>query len=71
MVGMTAHLLRGPFTVDAYQRLGELGVVREHDRVELIGGQVVAMTPVGDRHAACVSRLTNLLAGRAAPRFPD
>jgi hypothetical protein len=55
MVGMTAHLLRGPFTVDAYQRLG----------------QVVAMTPIGDRHAACVSRLTNLLAGRAAPRFPD
>jgi len=61
---MAAQPLRGPFTVDAYQRLGELGVLGEDDRVELIGGQVVEMTPIGDPHAACVRRLIGLLGRR-------
>src|SRR6266571_1203864 len=61
IVRMAVRLLQGPFTVDDYQRLAELGVLREHDRVELIAGQVVAMTPIGDRHASCVRRLNRLL----------
>jgi len=60
IVPMALHLLRGPFTVDTYQRLGELGVLRENDRVELIAGQVVEMSPIGDRHASCVRRLIHL-----------
>ena len=51
--------------MDAYQRLAELGVLGEDDRVELIAGQVVAMTPIGDRHASCVRRLHDLFARRA------
>ena len=58
---MALHVLRGPFTVESYQRLAELGVLGEDDRVELIAGQVVAMTPIGDRHASCVRRLNRLL----------
>jgi Uma2 family endonuclease len=58
---MALHLLRGPFTLDSYQRLAESGVLHEDDRVELIDGQVVAMSPIGDRHAACVRRLIGLL----------
>ena len=69
---MASRLLKGPFTVDAYQRLAELGVLRENDRVELIAGQVVEMTPLGPRHAACVDRLTRgfsaLVADRAIVR---
>jgi Uma2 family endonuclease len=45
-----------------YHRLGELGVFDEDDRVELLNGQIVEMTPIGAAHAACVLRLTNLLA---------
>ncbi len=60
---MALHLLRGPFTVDAYQRLAELGVLREDERVELIAGQVVEMSPIGDRHASCVRRLNRFLSG--------
>jgi len=60
IVPMGLHLLRGPFTVDSYQRLAELGVLRENDRVELIAGQVVEMSPIGDRHASCVRRLNQL-----------
>lgn len=59
---MALHVLRGPFTVESYQRLAELGVLREDERVELIAGQVVEMTPIGDRHASCVRRLHDLLA---------
>ncbi len=59
---MALHLLKGPFTVDTYQRLAELGVLRENDRVELIAGQVVEMSPIGDRHASCVRRLIQLFA---------
>src|SRR5207248_6157415 len=62
IVHMAARLLKGPFTVDAYQRLGELGILHQDDRVELVAGQVVEMTPIGDRHASCVRRLINLFA---------
>jgi Uma2 family endonuclease len=58
---MALRPLKGPFTVDTYQRLAELGVLREDERVELIDGQVVAMSPIGDRHASCVRRLNRLL----------
>ena len=62
---MALHVLRGPFTVESYQRLAELGALGEDDRVELIAGQVVAMTPIGDRHASCVRRLHDLFARHA------
>jgi Uma2 family endonuclease len=65
---MALHVLKGPFTVESYQRLAELGVLREDDRVELIAGQVVEMTPIGDRHASCVRRVLGLLARHALER---
>src|SRR5438445_4690866 len=62
IVRMALPPLKGPFTVDTYQRLGELGILGEDDRVELIDGQVVEMSPIGDRHASCVRRLNGLFA---------
>ena len=62
---MVLPVLRGPFTVESYQRLAQLGVLGEDHRVELIDGQVVEMTPIGDRHASCVRRLHDLLARQA------
>ena len=59
---MAPPVLRGPFTVETYRRLGELGILREDDRVELIDGQVVEMTPIGPDHGSCVNRLTALFA---------
>jgi len=63
---MPVRLLPGPFTVDAYHRLGELGILDEDNRVELLDGQIVEMTPIGGAHAACVIRLTDLLSRRSA-----
>ncbi len=59
---MGMPLTRRSFTVDEYHRMAEAGILGEDDRVELIDGQVVAMTPIGPDHASCVNRLTALFA---------
>jgi Uma2 family endonuclease len=49
------------FTVRDYHRMAEVGILTEDDRVELVDGEIVQMTPIGGRHVACVNRLTRLL----------
>src|SRR5918911_3268031 len=39
----------------------EAGVFGKDERLELIDGEIVQMSPIGDRHAACVRRLIALL----------
>ena len=39
----------------------EAGVFGRDERLELIDGEIVQMSPIGDRHAACVRRLIALL----------
>jgi Uma2 family endonuclease len=55
--------LRHRFTVDEFHRMGEVGILSGDDRVELIDGEIVEMTPIGSQHAACVRRLHNWLFG--------
>ena len=52
------------FTADEYHALGEAGILTEDDRVELIDGQIIAMSPIGSRHLHCVNRLTRLFTTR-------
>lgn len=49
------------FSSDDYFKLGELGVLHEGDRVELIDGEIIEMSPEGSRHFACITRLMRLL----------
>ncbi len=51
------HVVRRKFTVEEYHLLARAGILREDDRVELIDGEVVEMSPVGSRHAGTVKRL--------------
>ena len=53
------------FTVDEYHRMSEAGILSESDRVELIEGEIVKMSPIGKHHAACVKRLNSVLNRRA------
>ena len=42
------------FTVDDFERMVESGILTAEDRVELIDGQVVEMSPIGMKHGAAV-----------------
>src|SRR5437867_13372816 len=57
------------FTVDEYQRLGELGILGEDDRVELIQGELPIMSPIGARHAAVVKKLSRVFHRASAERY--
>jgi Uma2 family endonuclease len=52
------------FSVEDYARMLESGILHEDDRVELIDGEVRAMSPIGPHHSAVVKRLTRLLVRR-------
>ena len=52
---------RYAFSVDEPHAMGDAGIFDEDSRVELIDGEVVSMAPIGNRHLACVNRLTRLL----------
>jgi Uma2 family endonuclease len=47
---------RRRFTVDEYHRMAEAGILREDERVELLDGDVVEMSPTGDRHVEALNR---------------
>ena len=61
---MAIQLTRRRFTVDEYHRMAEVGLLNEDDRVELINGEIVEMTPIGVPHASTVRRLIRLLSQR-------
>jgi len=56
------------FTVDEYYAMARAGILSERDRVELIDGQILAMTPIGPAHAAAVARATQALMRSVADR---
>ncbi len=39
----------------------ESGILKEDGRVQLIRGEIIEMSPIRTKHAACVNRLVNLL----------
>jgi Uma2 family endonuclease len=47
--------------VAEYHRMGEVGILTEGDRVELIEGQLVALAPIGSDHAGTSNALTRRL----------
>jgi Uma2 family endonuclease len=59
---------RRRFTRAEYHRMAEVGILGEDDRVELIRGEIVQMSPIGRRHKAFVGNLSQLLAVRLAGR---
>jgi len=51
-------------SVDAFTRMGETGILGSADRVELIDGEIIDMSPIGVLHAAIVARLASTLSQR-------
>ncbi len=65
---MSVQLIKHKFTVDDYSKMAEMGVLKEGDRVELIQGEIIEMSPIGTGHAACVRRLQLLLSEKLGKR---
>jgi Uma2 family endonuclease len=59
---------RRRFTRAEYHRMAEVGILGEDDRVELIKGEIVEMSPIGRRHKAFAGNLNQLLVVRLAGR---
>lgn len=49
------------FTVDDYHRMGEAGLFASNQRVELINGEIIEMSPINSPHAGAVKVLNHLL----------
>lgn len=52
------------FTVSEYYQMAQVGIFSEDDRVELLEGEIIEMSPISSRHASCVDRLTRLFSQR-------
>ena len=62
------EVARRLFTRGEYHRMAEVGILTPADRVELIRGEIVTMSPPGRRHSAFVDNLTQLLVLRLGGR---
>ncbi|MET0623255.1 MAG: Uma2 family endonuclease [Pyrinomonadaceae bacterium] len=60
-VAIPVRITRHRFTVNEYERMGQIGIFSEDERVELVCGEVIEMSPIGNRHAACVDAFAELL----------
>jgi Uma2 family endonuclease len=63
-----ARVPRHRFSVAEYYRMGEVGILGEDDRVELVDGQIVEMPPIGPGHATSVTAVANRLAALVGDR---
>ncbi|WP_448381042.1 Uma2 family endonuclease [Gloeomargarita sp.] len=59
----TREMIRHRFSVAQYHRMIEAGIFAPDERLELIHGELVTMSPINCRHAAGVNRL-NVILGR-------
>ncbi len=57
VVDTAVRVRRYSFTVDEFAKMGEAGIFTTEDRVELIDGEILKMTPIGPLHATIVNRL--------------
>jgi hypothetical protein len=58
---MATPTLHRTFTLAEYERMIEVGILTEDERVELLGGEICYMSPIGVRHAHAVTVLSDLL----------
>ena len=57
---MSTELLKRQFSIHDYHQMVVAGILGEDERVELIEGEIIKMSPISVRHASCVKRLLKL-----------
>lgn len=58
-----------PISVEVYHLMAEQGAFHPDERVELVGGKIFDMSPVGSLHARCVKFLNAVLSALADEQF--
>lgn len=66
---MARELAKRWISADEYERMGEAGIFPENARLELIGGEIFEMSPIGSPHAACVDFLVYRFSETGRGRF--
>jgi Uma2 family endonuclease len=61
MNDMAVEYQRRLITVEEYRRMFAAGVFDERDRLELIGGELIEMPPIGQEHAGRHARISQYL----------
>jgi Uma2 family endonuclease len=61
MPAMIVSLPHHRFTVEKYLQMIRDGILTGDDRVELLRGEIIEMSPIGERHAGIVNRLNRRL----------
>ena len=56
------------FTVDDYYAMAEAGILTHDERVELVNGEIVEMSPIGKRHRSSVYALGHLISLQVGDR---
>ena len=54
---MQVQLKRRAITKEAYCLMIEHGILTEYDKVELLNGEIIEMSPIGSLHAAVVNQI--------------
>jgi Uma2 family endonuclease len=62
-----ATLERRLFTADEYEAMGLAGILGEDERLELIGGEIVKLSPIGGPHMYCVNLVNRQLVPLVGP----
>lgn len=57
------------FTVKEWNRLGEAGFYTDQGGVELLDGEVISMSPEGNRHSSAVANLADFFGERNGRRY--
>jgi Uma2 family endonuclease len=58
---MSVQYQKHYFNVDEYYRMAEVGLLSEDDRVELIEGEIIEMSPIDSTHGGTVKRSSSFL----------
>ncbi|MEO8072501.1 MAG: Uma2 family endonuclease [Acidobacteriota bacterium] len=52
------------FSVDEYYKMIELGMLKDYEKAEIIEGELIQKTPIGNKHSAVVEKLNEILRDR-------
>ncbi|MEM6816630.1 MAG: Uma2 family endonuclease, partial [Bacteroidota bacterium] len=58
---MSVEITKRLINVEEYHKMAEVGILKPTDRVELIHGEILKISPIGSKHAGIVDRLADFL----------